>query len=837
MRDPLWRLCEWRLRGSVPAANAVSTIGDLAEDYARVRTVRGKVRAWCWLARETASLARAYRAERSSGTPRRRLALAADLRYAVRRTAAAPATALLCALLLSAGIGLATAMFGVVDSLLLRPAPFAGGDRLVEQGFFRPEPAVMDAWRDSGLFEAVEAGRVASFDDEETGRVWAGAFVTPGVFDMLGVRPLYGGVFLPDDARTGSRDVVIVSETIWRSAFGADPALVGRRLTIDGAVATVVGIMPAAFRFPEPATVAWKPFVPSPVESGPATIFGRVKPGVPRAEVEARTAVIAKQAARLPARYRGTPPLHALGGRDPGAFIRRALWLLLGGVALVFAVLCSNVSGLLIARLFARRREFALCAALGASRARLMRQAAAEHAIIAATGTALGVALAAGLVPAVPEYFLGRTLNPIDVDRRAVAAASILGAAAVFVAGLLPAWLGTRGDPAGAIRGSTHVGTESRAARAGSRALLVAQIALACSLLVGSALLARSFSNLVHADRGLRADGIVRVDLSGLDRAFPTPDAMGLGTDAIEAAAAAWPEIGAVALSREIPPNVRAVGLADSDVRADQYRVNAGFFALYGIPILRGRTFAPNDTEQEAIVGDRLAGLLWPDADPVGQRVVIGNTARRVIGVAGEIILPTVASELDRPEYYTPLGNASRTLFLNLRCRGACPDERAIRSRLAAVHPSIGARLVPSAEIEYLNHLRLPRAVAEVGGVFAIVAVLTAAGGLFSVMTLAVGRRRREFGVRVALGASPAQLRRLVLRDVLGIVMTGGAVGAAGGWVVARGLASFHYGVSADDPVSWLGVLGTIAIAALAAAWRPILQAVRVDPVTLLREE
>jgi putative ABC transport system permease protein len=852
MRSLVWRLIELRLRRVVPPAYLASTIGDLEEDYARRRATNRSIPSWLWLFREVRSLVQAYRAATAAARAQRpgraRLMLRDDVRHAWRRVAARPLAAVLAAALLSLGIGLSTAMFSVADSLLLQPAPFRNPDRLVQQGLLQNEPAVMHGWRSTGMFEAVEAASAAMFQTGDAGGDrWAGAFVTPGLFGMLGVRPVRGRVFDAVDGRPLALDEVVLSEALWRSGFGGDRELLGRRIHLDGASVTVVGIMPAGFRFPTPATIAWRPLDLTSAQRGTA-IVGRLAPGVPRAAAEGPTTVIARQLARLPRNYRGAPPLLPVGGAELSGFTRRAVWLLLAGVALVFMVLCANVSSLLLTNLSARRREFGICGALGASRGRLMRQAAAEHTLIAVSGAAAGVGLAWGLTSLVPDFFLGRTLNPIDIDLRALLAASGLGAASVLLSGLVPAWLGTRPDPADALRRSRQAGTESRPTRIFTRGLLVAEIAFACSLLVGSGLLVRSFVMLVDADRGLTLDHVVRVNLGGLDRAFPSIAAMSLGTSEIEARVSAWPEIAAVALSREIPPSWSANEVsAEGDpgavpgsnlrVRSDRYRVNAAFFEMYGIPILRGRPFQSGDTDQDVIVGERLAALLWPGLDPVGRTLDIGPTASRVIGVAGEIRLPTLDHGRDRPEYYVPLGNASRTLYLNYRCRAACPDEGTIRDRLAEIHPAIVARLERPSENEYLNQLRLPRAIAEVGGVFAVVSVLTAAGGLFSLMTYAVARRRHEFGIRTALGASPRQIRRLVLRDGTAVVAIGIAAGLLGGWLVARSLAAFHDGITSADPVTWTAVIGLIALTSLAAAWRPARQAMRVDPVKLLREE
>jgi putative ABC transport system permease protein len=372
MRDLVWRLIERRLRRSLPAVHQASTIGDLAEDYAHCRAARGRIGAWLWLLREVRSLTKAYRGARP------RLMLRDDLRQAWRRLAARPGTAIACACLLALGTGLSTAMFSVVDSLLLQPAPFRDPGRLVQQGLLQNEPAVMDGWRSSGMFEAVEAATAVTFQPDDPGASrWSGALVTPGVFEMLGVRPVRGRLF---DA--AAPDEIVVSESIWRSSFGGDPTLLGRRIRLDGISVVVVGIMPRSFQFPTPATLVWRPLDLASAQRGTA-IVGRLTPGVTRAEAEIRITPIVRQFARLPRNYSGAPPLQTVGGPELNAFTRRALWLLLGGVALVFVVLCANVSSLLLTHLSVRRREFGICAALGASRGRLVRQATFEHTLIA----------------------------------------------------------------------------------------------------------------------------------------------------------------------------------------------------------------------------------------------------------------------------------------------------------------------------------------------------------------------------------------------------------------------------------------------------------------------
>ncbi len=852
MGDRLWRFVEARLQRALPASHATSAIGDLAEDYAIRRTSTGRLRSALWLVREASSLMSANRTTAAMEPERRRLVLATDLRYAVRRLRARLGPALACAGLLALGIGLCTAAFSAVDAVLLQPAPFGDADRLVRQIVGYSEPDLMEAWRTSGFFDAVEAGRLARFPVRlGAGSVsWSGAEVTPGVFELLGVSPIRGRTFAAAAGHVPA-DEIIISEGIWQTVFGGDPAILGTRLHLDAGSAVVVGIMPAAFRFPAPTTEAWKPLVPIEGERGESVfnLFGRLRQGVAREAIEGWLKTLAQALARLPRNYIG-PGLHPLAAQELGHLTGRSLWLLLGGAGLVFVLLCANVSGLVLASLSARRQEFATCTALGASRARLIREAVFEHTIIGIAGASAGVWIAFGLTSAVPAVFQGHTLNLIDIDYRALGMASLLGIAAVIASGVVPAWLGTRPAPLGAIRTSRQAGTDTRGARFASNVVLITEVALACALLIGSALLLRSFVNLAQADRGLRADGVVRISVAGLD-VIGYGDAMKAATDAIAARFAAWPPIAEIALSRELPPAAAAqtfgvhLGSAGErpdparTIESDRYRVSPSFFDLYGVQIVRGRAFREGDPPEAVVISERLAARLWPGQDALGRTLAVGSLRRpsRVVGVAREIEFPTIDPLLDLPEYYTPLGAEARTLFVNIRCRGACPNENDLRAQVQAIHPELRARIASPAGDRFLEQLRLPRATAQIAGVFAAVAVFTSACGLFSVLTYAVGRRRREFGIRAALGASPAQIHRLVVGNGMTVVATGVGLGAFAGWLVARSLASFFYGVTETDAVTWALVLGTVTVTSLTAAWRPARQAARTNPVHLLLDD
>lgn len=767
-------------------------------------------------------------------------------------------------MMLGLGIGLTTAMFTIVDALILRPVPFHDPDRLANLAMMNSRggrlavaPAVLDAWRASPAFAAAE-GTSPGTAIIETGLgpiVRASARVSPGLFALLGAQPVRGRTFDPSEGRSGTDDRVVLSEDLWRASFGADPALVGRRITIDGEPVQVIGLMPSGFRFPAWNTVVWRPIdygaPPPALATELPRGYVRLNAGVPLADALR----IATEAART-VDPSITPETSArklpMGGLGQDAYYQRAVPLLAGGVALVFLVLCANVCSLLLARLSARQREFRMCAALGASRGRLLRQSLIEHALLATAGAAAGVFIAWGLVSLsrafLPEAFLLRTLNPVDLDIRALAVAMAAGLTATIVAGLLPAWLGTRPDAAAALGRAERTSTETRGARTLTRALLVTELALACTLLVGATLLVRSVVNLARADRGLRTDGVLTSWIALPAKAFPDAAARRAITAALEDAVRQMPGVERIALSSGVPPRGGASyfytdWIADGpdarpqSIASQSYDVSPDFFELYGIPLMRGRTFEPGDGQDRVIVGERLAAQLWPGRDPVGRSFRFGKASYQVVGVVREIAFPTLEAGRDLPEFYRRFTPGSSNIFMNIRCQGRCPDEAMLRKHILSV--VAGANIVSLGLLSetYREQLARPRAAAALAATFAVIAVVAAAGGLFSVLSYAVGRRRREFGIRTALGASPRQIRRLVLREGVQVAVIGVSAGIAASIGLARVIASLQYGVTGFDPVTWTLVLGLLAATTLVAAWRPARAASRVDPVTLLRDD
>jgi predicted permease len=799
-------------------------------------------------------------------------ALLDDLKHGLRRLRSRPSTALTAAGMLALGIGLATAMFTLVDALVLRPAPFRDPDRLVRPmllihapgssgstGRTMMEPAILDAWRQSPLFSSMGAtiDGTSILDTEAGALVRASAAVSPGTFSVLGVSPSRGRDFAAGEGRTGTDGVVLLSEDLWRSAFAADPQILGRQITVDGDRVSVVGLMPSGFRFPNWNTVLWRPVdfdAPPATRQGQAnsTPFLRLAPGVTMdAAVEAAGAMARAASPSLPAYTKVVS--RAFAGTELDAYYIHAVPILSVGVALVFLVLCANVASLLLARLTARSAEVRMCTALGASRIRLLREAVFEHALIAVGAAAVGIGLAWGLTAVarvlLPEAFLSRTLHLVTLDARALTVALAAAFVATVTAGVAPAWIATRPE-ARPLPATSRGGTETRAGRALTRSLLVVELSMACGLLVLATLLIRSFVNLASIDRGLDTNGVLTVQVALPPALRSDPAARAVAVKNMQSAVRAVPGIAELAVGTGLPPlggNIHFdydwqpldVGAkAAHVVIAGEYDVSSAFFHLYRIPILEGREFQAGDDDHAVILGERLARKLWPNGGGVGRgfTAIKDPTPFHVVGIARELRYPTVDPGRDNPQFYRPF-SGSGLGEMSLRCSGPCPDEATVRREILRAVPGATIYGYNVLDTVYQEALARPRGAAALGSTFAVIALIAAAGGLFSVLSYAVGRRRREFGVRVALGAAPSDIGRLVLRDGSRVVALGLLIGGAGSVALAQIIGSIQYGVSKFDPMTYVVVAVLLVVTAGVASWRPARRAMSVDPAELLRDE
>jgi predicted permease len=576
-------------------------------------------------------------------------------------------------------------------------------------------------------------------------------------------------------------------------------------------------------------------------------VFARLAPGVSLSAAEDEGTQVAAGTASAKPDARVT--LTSLTNGLLDTYARRAILALSGGVVLVFVIFCANAAGLILARTQSRRSEFAIASSLGASRTRLIRQSIVENVLIGAAGAAAGLGIAWWMtgvaVSAMPASMTFRTLNAVAVDWRAVMAASALGVVAAVGAGLPPAWLGTRVNAVDSLRLAVRGATASRASRRWSRALLAGEVAMATALLVGAGVLTLSFSQLMRADSGLDVEHVTTASVTFPTFAFADKASRLAIADAVASEVRALPGVSAVTASYGAPPRGGAIyfgdvasdaGITWPNAVVTSIEVQPEFFDVFGIRLVTGRALSPGDGPEAVVVGRALADRLWPEGSPVGRTFTVDTRPYRVVGVAAEVRNTLNDPTSNAPEFYENFRAGRGLVMLGLRCEQGCPSPTVIADRIRAVSPNVMVGDVAPLVESYRDQFDRPRAAASIAAMFAAVAVLASAGGLFSVLTVTVGQRRRELGVRLALGARRDQIRALVAADGLGVVVVGLAVGAGAAWAASTFLSSLAYGVSAADPLVWVLVLATLLGAAVAAIWRPAVTAGRLDPMELLRD-
>jgi putative ABC transport system permease protein len=789
-----------------------------------------------------------------------------DLRQAWRRLRARPSTTGMAVATLSLAIGISVAMFTVVDALILRPAPFKDPATLawLTIGTAGTEGAgsvniplpVIKAWHASGVFAAVYAvaQEPATFGKGEEAETVAGARVTFGIFDELGVRPLLGRAFPSSEP-----EAVMIAERLWRTRFGADPSIIGRRVEMSGESLVIVGVLPDAFRFPFFQTRVWRPFnLDQPGQRGRGYAYVRLRPGMPPDVAFAQASDVVRAAdPSMPKARVGQRRL----GADLDKYSSGIVRTLAAGVGLVFLLLCANVTILMLAAIGARRQEFAVCSALGASRWRLLRQALLEQIGIGAAASILGLSAAAGLVAVaqsqLPPDIVNRTLNPLDIDLRAAAATMMFAVVAVVIAGALPAWIGTSQRTTDSLRMTSRSSTPGRRARTVTSVMLVAEVAFAVALTAAAGLQLRSFVNLLREDRGFDAERLSVFTMTLPAAHFGDGAARVAYAEAIRASLAGVPGVEGASVSRGVPPSSGDLhfydvtpdtpGAAPVKLSMNSYDVAPDFFHVLGVRIVQGRGFQSGDTADTVVISRSMASALWPGTTAVEHSLSFMGKTMRVVGVVNDIRNPIFDPRQDEPEVYWPLLAAQpgatagpslpSSVRLTVRCGAACPPLDAIRARIKSVNAlaivGAGRRIAD----DYADGLARPRTGAVVAGAFAAIALVGIAGGLFAVMSRLVLQRQREFGIRLALGATPADLRSLVHKRAFGLAGLGILAGTIVAWLLSRVFAAVWYGVQGADPLTWSAVVTLVCATALVAAWRPSRRAMRVNPVSLLRED
>jgi len=717
----------------------------------------------------------------------------------------------------------------------------------------------------------------------------AAELVTPEYFDVLGAQPLLGRLFgaATEGAAGGERNVVL-SEGIWRRRFGADPQVVGRVLEIERLPFTVVGVAPRGFVGLSTAPELWLPLAALPAVWGWDTALteagshfldavGRARPG---ATPEALSADVAA-AGRAVAAAHPTPPEFDDGTvwgarvdslaevrRDPN--LRRSLAVLLAAVGGVLLVACANVAGLLLARSVSRRRELAVRASLGAGRARLVGQLLAESVALVAVGGALGVALAAslvkGLLAAAPQALSGWGVSGADLANLEAARIDLVVALfalaaislAALLAGLAPALLAARTDPGAALRdgGASLAGAGGHRRHGARRLLVVAQAAVAVVLLVGAGLLLRSLGRLLDVDPGFRSRNVLSLRLVPSQGEYDRATAPQMHAAVLERVAGLSGVLSASlgtcapvsdACNATIVRSVDGVTFERAAApRVGSHNIGPDYFATLGVPLVAGREFTAADRSgapRVAIVSAAAARALWPGEEAVGRRINIGmgmdrDEVAEVVGVVGDVRYGALESPPREDVYLADLQSGWSSSVLFVRTAGdplaALP---AVREAVRAVSPTLPAVGVRTLEEQLARASSRPRFAALLLGSFAALALLLAALGVYGVVAQSVADRRRELGLRLALGAESRRVASLVLRQGLALAALGVAVGAPAAWAVSRALAALLYDVAPGDLVTYVAVPVVVLTAAGAACVVPAWRAARLDPASVLRDE
>ena len=810
--------------------------------------------------------------------------IAQDLRIALRSLRRAPGYVVVVLTALAIGIGSATAVFSVIDGVLLKPLAYADSHRLYalfsahqRQGDFFP-PSHLDVMdlREQGSAVAdiaVARGDVFVLKGTETPERVLVAMVTPGFLDILRVPPLMGRTFSAAEERGEGEAVVVLSHRAWRARLGSDPAAVGRSLTIGDTRYTVIGVMPPGAALPEWADL-WTPIartgatLPSLAERGyrvDAMAVARLRDGVdlPRASTELE-GIAARLASSYPADNEGWTvrlfPVRDLIIGDQS----QSLLVLLGAVALVLLIACANVINVALVRATARVRELAVRSALGAGRRRLVMQMLVESSLLAAGGAVLGAALAMlavdALVRAAPEG-LPRVAE-MAVDGRALACAALVAAGVALLIGLVPALRATRLDLVRSLReGSTGAGTSDGARRLRG-GFVVAQVSLALMLLVGAGLLLKSFAKLQAEELGFRPERLIALRLHPSPEQYTTPEAVMALYREVVGQVGAVPGVEAVSYVNFIP--VARTGVPtplltparqapDGDSASAKYNLVApGYFEMMGIPVRKGRGIVESDMSPSSpaiVVNNTLAEQYWPGENPIGQRLTVFKQVSgredfrepvhgEVVGVVGDIRSSGPGLPAG-PEVFLPFArNPWRNVYLTIRARGE-PEAiiGQIRRAALAVEPDM-----PVDDLRTMDEmlaLRLARRRLDTGllGTFAAAALLLAAVGIYGVVAYAVSQRRHEIGIRMALGATPGGVVRLVVRQGLVLAAIGVTLGTLGALALSRVLAGMLYQVSAVDPLVFGGIALLLVAVAVAASMVPAVRAARLDPSIALRQD
>jgi predicted permease len=797
-------------------------------------------------------------------------ALRGDLRYAFRALRQTPGFTAVAILSLALGIGANTAIFSVVNGVLLEPLPFAEPHRLIAigEGQEGSPPGQLNSTSPGSFFDM--KAQTSAFTGMAAYSSSSGALVgrgepemlqgiaeVGGLFDVLGVRPLLGRTPTIADEAPDAEPVVVLSHTTWMRYFGSDPAVVGTSVNLGGLSRTVIGVMPESFRFPDGNAQLWTAWRMQPDFRGNRDqyqlgVVARLRPDASIATATSELAVVASRLRTDWAQYNTNLRLDAVPLRDAivgGA--QRPLYLLMGAVGLVLLIACANIGNLLLARATGRRREIAVRQALGAGRGRIARQMLTESIVLSMLGGIAGVFIARLMMSALlssSSIGLPR-LEEVGLDGRVLIFTLIISLVAGIAFGTIPALRLSSARATDALRSGTRAAGGARWTRS---ALVVSELALAVILLAGAGLLLRSVALLQRVDPGFASDHLLTFTVTA--RNVP-PNFLDASLERIRAV----PGVRDAAVISQLPVTGRGIGawfnMFDRPVGPNEtppavaYRVaSPGYFTVTGIPLRRGRLTTVEDrldNHPSVVINEALAKQYWPDGDPIGREIYLGAPDNRifpratVVGVVGDTKDGGLSADA-LPTVFIPTTMMPTWPFFSYVVRTSVePNSVAqqVRAQIRALDAAMPIRNVQTMDTILLDAVGPARWSMTLLGLFASMALVLAGVGIFGVLSFTVAQQTRELGIRMALGAAPGAVRRMVLRQGMALVITGVVIGLAGAFALTRLMASMVYGVTTTDPVTYASVAVVLVGVAALASYLPARRATEVSPLVALRAE
>jgi putative ABC transport system permease protein len=797
-----------------------------------------------------------------------------DLRYGLRMSWKSPGFTVIAIFALALGIGANSAIFSVVNAVLLRPLPYHEPERIVwvegvnllrgiTSSSISP-PDFADWTNENQVFEQMTAfrtGGAALTGGDEPERI-AAAYVYASFFPVLGVKPALGRAFLPDENQAGRDAVVILSHGIWQRRFGADPNMIGKTLTMSGGPVTVVGIMPSGLRFPE-ETEVWRPLVIRPEDDRRDNRFllamGRLKAGVTLEQAQSQIDTINN---RLAQNYADTNmgwgvKLAGLQAALVGD-TRPALLALLGAVALVLLIACANVANMLLARAAARQKEIAIRTALGASRLRVIRQLLTESIMLSLMGGVLGLLLGVWLTDLLVAISPRDTprLDEISLDGRVLGFTLAIACLTGLIFGLAPALQASRNDLNESLKEGGRSNTEGHGRNRVRSLLIVAEVALSLMLLVGAGLLIKSFMRLRDVNPGFNPANVLTTRISLTPAKYPEKAQKANFYEQLLERVRSLPDVESAAavltlplggsninLGRAFIPEGRPLAPEESS-NANFQMITPDYFRVMGVPVNAGRAFTTQDTQQTTpvvIINEALARKIFPGEDPVGRRLTVWRDEkfmREIVGVVGNV-KPDALDEDDALQLYVPHAqDPSGGMALVIRTKGEPAALTAsVRREVLAMDKDQPVYDVKTMESVVAAAVAPRRAPMLLFSVFAGLALLLAAVGIYGVISYSVTQRTHEIGIRMALGAQTGDVLKLVVGRGMALTLIGVAIGLVAAFALTRVMSSLLFNVSATDPLTFGVVSVLLAAVAFVASYIPARRATKIDPMVALRYE